>query len=74
MSIFACVMTWKCYCLVMATTMATQTAADFHPGDTIRTVFGRIATVLDAWGCQVHLHDGTWVHPTKCVVIKADKR
>jgi hypothetical protein len=37
----------------------------FKKGDKVRTPYGEIKTVMDAYGCQVKTYGGEWFHPTK---------
>jgi hypothetical protein len=34
-------------------------------GQIVRTCYGEIKTVADAYGCVVLFTDGDWAHPTK---------
>ena len=44
---------------------------NFRQGDIVRTVFGQVKEVMDAYGCQVFFWDGEWSHPSKCIAIRS---
>ena len=44
----------------------------FKAGDKVRTIFGKVRTVLFQDGCQVFFAGrcGEYAHPSKCFLIK----
>jgi hypothetical protein len=44
----------------------------FKKGDKVRTLYGKIETVLMAYGCQVFTYENTsgWYHPSNVWKIK----